>query len=78
MEHREREQVVAEYFEEVRAYSDAVKLLKGLTGQAFTEAYARVEKLHARCEAVRARLDSLEKKPKLILEKRNDHSGTSP
>ena len=57
MERREKERIIGEYNAAVKAYSDAVSRLVGLTGEDFRRAYRQAEDLRAQCEQCRKVLD---------------------
>jgi hypothetical protein len=60
MEPRERERIGGEYYSAVKAYSDAVGRLIGLTGADFTEAYRQAEAFRTKCDDCRKVFDELE------------------
>jgi hypothetical protein len=60
MEPRERERIAGDYYSAVKAYSDAVGRLIGLTGADFREAYQQAEAFRAKCDECRKVFDGLD------------------
>ena len=56
MDEGQKQQLVIEYDAAVRAYSEAVSRLVGLTGEAYDTAYKQVEALYEQVEQRRAAL----------------------